>query len=148
MERHLIPRKSSILKSSIAFYACLSTTLSDTDYMDEIRYLNVDLIIQSRVDLTPIVNHFGDGIFVLHNGEKDDLYYAYLETAKDHSEPNEAIDAFCSLIETLGTKEKNIWENALSRTFDIGYESGKTPDRVSTDISPAVIERVAKCGAS
>ena len=112
--------------------------------MDVIRYLNVDLILQSKEDLTPIVNHFGENIFVLHNGKKDESYYAYIELSEDHHEPNEAIDALCTLIEALGTNEKKIWDNALSRVFDVGYEGGKTPNRFSTDINPKVLERLAK----
>ena len=116
--------------------------------MYEIRYLNVDLLVKSRTDLTPIVNEFGEDVIVLTNGKAGNLFHAYFEIAGSQPGPNEDIEYFCSLIEGLSRKERELWDNSISKIFDVGFESGEVPQSYSADIRPDVIKRLAKCGAS
>ena len=116
--------------------------------MEDIRYLTVDLVVKSREDLTPIVNDFGEEVFVLHNGKTGDFYHAYLEISERYEGPNKEIGFFCSLIEALGPVERQIWDNCFSKTFDIGYECGDSNRSFSSELRPEVIERIANCGGS
>jgi len=116
--------------------------------MQEIRYLNVDLLIKSRTDLTPIVNGFGEDVFVLYNGKVGEYFHSYFEIEGSHAGPNEDIAYFCSLIESLEMKERELWDNSFSKIFDIGFESGEVPQSFSADIRPEIIKRMAQCGTS
>ena len=116
--------------------------------MEDIRYLNVDLLIKSRMDLTPIVTDFGDDILVLSNDKTGDFYYAYLEIAGSHAGPNEDIEYFCSLIEGLSESNKKIWNDSFYRIFDIGYEAGSSNNSYSSDLRESVLKRIAEVNAS
>ena len=116
--------------------------------MNEARYLNTDLLIKSEEDLTPLINDLGEEVFVLHNEKIEDHFYAYLEISDNNSEPNEDIEKFCDLIESLKQKHREIWNNAIYRIFDIGYESGDSSENYSTDLRSETVSRIGNCEAS
>ena len=116
--------------------------------MEDIRYLNVDLLIKSRDDLSPIVKAFGEDVIVLSNNKVGEFHYAYFEIAGSHAGPNEDIEYFCSLIEGLEDENKKIWDNSFYRIFDIGYESGTSNNSYSSDLKESVIKNMAKFNAS
>ena len=116
--------------------------------MENIRYLNVDMLLRSRDDLTPIVNEFGEDVIVLTNDKHGEFHYAYFEIAGSHAGPNEDIEFFCSLIESLEEEAQRLWENSFYRIFDIGYESGTSNNSYSSDLRESVVKRVAAVNAS
>lgn len=116
--------------------------------MNEIRYLNVDLLIKSRDDLSPVVNNFGEDVLVLHNGKAGEYFSAYLETAQSLADPNEDIVHFCMLIEALPPVERQIWDNCFHKIFDLGYSCGASNRSFSSDLRTDTIEKIAKYGAS
>ena len=116
--------------------------------MENIRYLNVDLLIKAREDLTPIVVEFGKDVIVLTNDKHGDFYYAYFEIADSHAGPNEDIEYFCSLVENLEGKAQRLWDNSFYRIFDIGYESGTSNNSYSSDLREPVVKRLAALNAS
>ena len=116
--------------------------------MEDIRYLNVDLLIKSRDDLTPIVKAFGEDVIVLSNDKAGEFHYAYFEIAGSHAGPNEDIEYFCSLIEGLEDENKKLWDNSFYRIFDIGYESGTSNNSYSSDLRESVVKSMAKFNAS
>ena len=91
--------------------------------MNEPRYLNVDLVVGSNEDLTPIAEGFGQDVMVLFNGKWGEHYRAVFEIAPSHAAANEDIACFCSLIEGLEGRAAELWQRAFSREFDIGFES-------------------------
>jgi hypothetical protein len=116
--------------------------------MEDIRYLNVDLLIKSREDLTPIVKEFGDDVLVLSNEKVGEFHYAYFEISGSHAGPNEDIEYFCSLIEGLEEENRKLWENSFYRIFDVGYESGTSKNSFSSDLREPVLKRLAEANAS
>lgn len=50
--------------------------------MEDIRYLNVDLLIKSRSDLTPIVKAFGEDVIVMSN-DKFGEFHGILQRIRD-----------------------------------------------------------------
>ena len=116
--------------------------------MEDARYLNVDLLIKSREDLTPIVSEFGDDVLVLTNDKTGEFYFAYFEIAGSHAGPNEDIEYFCSLIEGLSEKSRNLWESTFYRIFDMGYEAGTSNNSYSSDLRESVLKRIASVNAS
>jgi len=116
--------------------------------MEKVGYLNIDLLITSKEKLTPIIEQFGEDVVVLYDGEWGSHYRASFEIAGSHAAANEDILYFCSLIKGLTGEAKIQWENALSKEFDIGFESGAAPESYSTDIKSQVVAAVAAAGAS
>jgi len=114
----------------------------------EIAFLNVDLEIESHESLQPIADHFGEDVSVLGCGKWGEHYHAAFETAGGIGDPDSLISFFCTLIEAFDTNERNLWENAFRREFNIGYTSGLEPRSFESDIRAATIARVCKVGAS
>ena len=116
--------------------------------MNEPRYLNVDLVVGSNEDLTPIAEGFGQDVMVLFNGKWGEHYRAVFEIAPSHAAANEDIACFCSLIEGLEGRAAELWQRAFSREFDIGFESGLGGERAYAVLHSHVIARVAEAEAS
>lgn len=114
----------------------------------EIHYLNTDLIIESKSDLSRIVEELGDDVIVLHHGERRGYQHASFETAVDSTDADGTINSFCMLIESLPHDAREIWNECLLRVFDVGYESGSSPPNYRSEIRASTIRRVANIGAS
>ena len=113
----------------------------------DIKYLNTDLIIESKNDLSRIVYEFGDDVVVLHHGETRGHQHASFEIPADTAGADETINYFCDLVEALPADVREIWEGC-SRVMDVGYESGTSPHNFRSEIRVSTIQRVAVIGAS
>jgi hypothetical protein len=114
----------------------------------EIRYLNTDLEIESKSDLSRIVEEFGEDVIVLHHGEMRGYQHASFETTDSTTDADGVINFFCTLVEQLPKEAREIWAGCVSRVFDIGYESGSSPQNFRSEIRASTIQRVAQMGAS
>ncbi len=114
--------------------------------MSEIVFLNIDLDIESKVDISPIVEEFGDRVSVHRNELYEGQYCASFETG--YMKENEIIEEYVSLIEKLSPRSKVIWDNCSKREFDFGYESGETPNNFHSKISAKSVNSLAKVGGS
>lgn len=114
----------------------------------EVRYLNTDLEIQSKDDLSRIVEEFGEDVLILHHGEIREYQHASFEMAGNTSGADEVINYFCTLVDGLPIEVRGIWDGCCSRILDIGYESGTTSPNYRSEIRPSTIRRVAEIGAS
>ena len=115
----------------------------------DIRYLNTDLEIESKHDLSKIVAEFGEDVSVLHHGKIRGYQHASFEIARSHSAgADEVINNFCDLVKYLPKEARAIWDGCCSRILDVGYESGTRPPNFRSEIRAATIQRVAEIGAS
>jgi hypothetical protein len=117
--------------------------------MMEVRYLNTDLEIESKNDLSRIVEEFGEDVSVLHHGEIRGYQHASFEITGGLSMgADEAINGFCLLVENLPKEVREIWDGCCSRILDVGYQSGATSPNYRSEIRASTIQRVAGIGAS
>ena len=114
----------------------------------KVHYLNTDLEIESKDDLSRILEEFGEDVSVLHQGEIRGYQQASFEIAGSASGADEVINYFCSLVESLPTEVREIWDGCCSRILDVGYESGTTSPNYRSEIRASTIRRVAEIGAS
>jgi hypothetical protein len=114
----------------------------------EVQYLNTDLEIESKSDLSKIVEEFGEDVLVLHHGEIRGYQHASFEIPGGSTDADATINCFCSLVEGLPGEVRETWDGCCSRVFDIGYESGTSPQNFRSEIRASTIQRIAKIGAS
>ena len=115
----------------------------------EIRYLNTDLDIESKSDLSRIVEEFGEDVIVLHHEEMREGYqHASFEISGSSTDADGVINYFCLLVEELPKEVREIWDGCVSRVFDLGYESGSSPQNFRSEIRASTIQRVAGISAS
>ena len=116
----------------------------------DVRYLNTDLVIESKSDISKIVQEFGDDVIVLYHGEMRGYQHASFEVecGGTTAGADEIINSFCFLVENLPKEVREIWEGCCSRVLDVGYESGTSPRNFRSEIRASTIQRVAAIGAS
>lgn len=114
----------------------------------EVQYLNTDLEIESKSNLSKIVEEFGEDVLVLHHGEMRGYQHASFEISGSGTDADATINSFCTLVEQLPKEVREMWDGCCSRVFDIGYESGASPQNFRSDIRASTIQRVANIGAS
>jgi len=113
----------------------------------EIEYLNTDLQIESLADLTIVVDELGEDVFVLFNGQIKGYNMVSFETNDVHSGADETINHFCLLIENLSPQARTLWDECVSREFDIGYQGGDSGSSFHSKLRAATLKRVAALGA-
>ena len=91
------------------------------------RFLNVDLDIFSKRDLQPLLDALGEKATVLYSGCVKRTYRAHIELAKVTKTADATIRDFCDLIEALRKAERNLWNQAKQRDFNIGVQAGMSP---------------------
>ena len=114
--------------------------------MNEIHFLNIDLDIESSIDINPIVKERGGRVSVHRCEEVDGIFYGSFETGC--SGVSAIIDEYLSLIEGLSKTSRDIWNKAVKRDFDFGYESGTTPNNFHSRIESEFINKLANLGGS
>ncbi|MBS1803620.1 MAG: hypothetical protein JST28_09640 [Acidobacteria bacterium] len=93
--------------------------------LDESVFLNVDLEIFSQTDLKPLADALKKSLTVHFLGIEFGKQKAYFALATQPKTPDEAIIRYCKLVQTLPSSKRKIWDDAESRSFDIGFESPK-----------------------
>ena len=91
------------------------------------RFLNVDLDIYSRSNLQPLVTALGKKVVVLHVGLDRRTFCAHLELARVTRSADSTIRGFCSLIQALPRKARDLWNSARTRDFNIGVQAAPRP---------------------
>ena len=115
----------------------------------DIRYLNVDLDIESKEDLSVLIEDLGEDVIVLHHGPVKGINHASFELAHGfYSGPDEALAGFCRLIKNLSPEARSVWDGCYSRLFDLGFECGTSPNRFWFELRPSTIGMVAEIGGS
>ena len=114
----------------------------------EIRYLNTDLEIESKSDLSKVVADFGEDVSVLHHGEMRGYQLACFEIPGTSMDADAVINSFCTLVEEFPKEVREIWDGCCSRVFDVGYECGASPQNFRSEIRASTIQRVADIGGS
>lgn len=121
--------------------------------MDEARFLNVDLELESAADLSPLAAHFGERVLVLLNQRVGQSYRLALETWESFSPPGErdadaCIQGFLTLLATLPPPLRALWAGCRARTFDVGVSAGPTPPASTQVLSPATLAEIAALDAA
>ena len=112
--------------------------------MEKTIFLNIDLDIESEVDLSPIVKSFGENVSVMRNDEKDGVFYASFETG--FTTISDIISEYSRLVENLDSEAKDIWNKCKKRRFDFGYECGIKPYAYYSTLSNEVVAKIYEIG--
>lgn len=113
----------------------------------DIRYITVDLELDSKTDMSTVVTELGDFISVHLNQWVGEDYRVAVGVNMGEG-PESDISALCSLIEGFSTKSKSLWSTCHRRVVDIAFESGDEPTCLTFEIPPQLIGRMAILGLS
>jgi hypothetical protein len=110
-------------------------------------FLNVDLDIYSNSNLQPLVSALGKKIYVLHVGRHKRTYCAHLSVKRITKDADSTIRAFCNLIESLPRAERELWNMAKVRDFNIGVQAETQPYSHEVALATKTVKAASEIGA-
>jgi len=116
--------------------------------MTSTQFLNIDLDLESEDDLTIIVDEFGDNVIVLSNEKNFGLHKLSFELAGEIGNSEYLLTQYFSLICSLSSKAREIWDRCLKREFDLGFECGHGPIDIQEKISNSLIIELSELNVS
>ncbi len=115
--------------------------------MSEIQFLNVDLELESKQDISALVEDLSKNAMILHYDKDDYRQLARIEADSEVRSPDKAINYLCELIESCSRAALKQWLGCSRRTFDIGFSSGTSPKCFNEAISADTLLRISAIGA-
>jgi len=112
----------------------------------KIEYLNTDLDLAARYDLTSLTEALSErGAFLLDpcTEQDDGTWDATLETEESFSSPQPNVDALLDAIETLDSDSRQDWDGCTLREFNIGYDCGDEPWAFNNELNFQTLSRMA-----
>ena len=116
--------------------------------MKKIEFLNIDLDLESKDDLFPIIQEFGDSVIVLNREKENNSFKVSLELAGVTGTPDYLFEQYISLINGLSSQAKELWFGCAKREFDLGFESGHKPSDIQNKLSSTIISSLSDLEAS
>src|SRR5207249_10952612 len=98
-------------------------------------------------DLHAAVTALGRKVFVLYVGRIRRTHRAHLELAKLTRTADATIRGFCSLIEALPKLERDLWNAAKARDFNIGVQAGVEPHSTEFALAAETLKAAYELGA-
>ena len=89
--------------------------------MASIEFLNLDLDLESNVDLTLLLEEFGESVVVM-NHDQGELNKLSLELAGVVGRPDDLILEYAKLVENLTEPARKVWDACSKREVDVGFE--------------------------
>jgi hypothetical protein len=111
------------------------------------RFLNVDLVLESRRSLAPMIDAWGRKAMVLYHERRKGIDHATLEVSTIGDGPNACIRAFVRLIDALPPRLRSIWNAARRRDLDVGIEMGLGRFMPIVGLSAETVRRAAAVDA-
>jgi len=115
--------------------------------VSEIQFLNVDLELESKHDISVLVADLKKNATVLHYDKDEYRQLTRIEASGEISTPDKAINHLCELIESCSRNALKQWLSCSRRTFDIGFESGMSPKCFNQALHADTLLRISAIGA-
>ena len=122
--------EAETLKTVAAIGGCIGVTVYPPEQSKRkgsaSQFLSVDLDMQSRFDLQPLVSALATRAYALHAERLKRTYHASFELETRPKDVDGTIRAFCNLIQRVPAAERQHWHDAKIREFNIGIQAGKS----------------------
>ena len=123
------------------------TSPTDNPY-ESTTFLNVDLDISSRVSLEPLVSALGKKVFVHYVGKHNGKFWAHLSRSSYGQSADKLARELCSLVRRLPRGPRKLWNNAVSREFNVGVQAGNTPYSHEVRIAEETLSMIVELGGT
>lgn len=109
------------------------------------RYLNTDLDLRSRVDLSELVLELdAAGVTALSPPVRDGEFWCVsCECSEQHATPELSIRSMLEVVERLSDRSRALWSQCVARDFNIGYECDDSHGSVRDVLPPELLRRLA-----
>jgi hypothetical protein len=107
--------------------------------------LNVDLELESRHDLQPLINDFEPVAYSLERPPGRACFE--LNSAVRPTDPEPLVLEFVRLVRALSAPGRSAWDRASKRVFDVGFQSTLQPFQETHRFASETLRAVAEIGA-
>ena len=112
------------------------------------RFLNVDLELVTRMELSPLLARFAASMLVLRDSVDDGLRTVWLELAGGNPpDAEDAIAQFVTIIQSLPGELRRLWDACDDRCFNVGIQGDAAPYATVFSLTRASLAAVADLGA-
>jgi hypothetical protein len=112
-------------------------------------FLNVDLELVSRADLSPLLDAFEQSeVLVLRNTRKRGIHTLWLELGYQPRDIDHAVRGYAALVRHLPPRLRRIWNGCSRRGLNVGIQCEQGPHQQVFEISEAYVLAAAKLSAS
>jgi hypothetical protein len=105
-------------------------------------FLNMELVVDSRVALDPLVGALTPRAMCLYHGRFRSHWRAVLEFAMP-KDPDSAIRRFCRAVAGLRGAARIAWRGAKDRAFDVGIQSAHDGAPIELGVGVAATRQAA-----
>src|SRR5580692_8596687 len=110
-------------------------------------FINVDLDIYSKSNLQPLLAVLGKKVCVLYAGRDKRTWSAHLELTRIAMSADAAIRGFCALVQALPRAERDLWNTAKVRDFNIGVQAAMRPFSYETALAAETVKAASELNA-
>lgn len=115
----------------------------------DIRYLNLDVELESEYEISLLLDHLGEEVFILSNEQVDSIFYTSFEPKYFETDtPELHAQHILGLLENLPETLRKMWAGCRTKIFDFGFDCGVSPRPFFTDLSPETLQGIAEIGAT
>lgn len=114
------------------------------------RFLNLDLVLRSNSDLSPIIGYFGERVIVLtHDEYNNGTWILALELAEELvlEDPASYTERFLAMMSEFPDDVREFWDACTSRTFSYGFDGGANSAALDTTIKADLLMQISRFGA-
>jgi hypothetical protein len=109
-------------------------------------FINVDLDIKSRSDLSGLVEAWRDRLILNYLDNSRNKHWLRVFLTSEPKSPTEAIRQFARLIRGLPRQARTTWTRAASKEFDIGIQAGYETRSGEWVLEAEILRTVADLG--
>jgi hypothetical protein len=109
-----------------------------------LRFINVDLDVESGEDLRPLIDAMEPHAYSL---ERPPGMASFEVNEASPTDPEAVVLEFIRLVKSLPPAARKVWDAASKRVFDIGLQSGRHPFRQSYTIGVDTLREAIAIGA-
>jgi hypothetical protein len=111
-------------------------------------FLNVDLELITRGDVSSVLSELGSSVFVLRDSSDHGRRVVWLELAGgDPADANDAVARFVRLVRALSSDARRAWDDSDDRCLNVGIQGGSAPDAAVFPIAAESVAGMAEIGA-
>jgi hypothetical protein len=110
-------------------------------------FLNLDLELRSREDLTPLAAHLENRALILFNGVIDDVFQLTVEPligGNLNESPQSCTDELLQTISVFPDALMALFRGCSKRIFDYGFDGGIQAPQFMVDLSAAQLSNMAQ----
>ena len=107
-------------------------------------FLNVDLEVHSREDLSLLAAEFEARACVLHFQQAPGANFLVVEREEEPSGPGleAALADLCNLVESLSSPARALWDRADLRVLDAGFDAASGSPLAQFSVPPSLLRRL------